>query len=253
MGFWDAVGNVGGAWFSGGLSTLGATPADMLTGGAYSNLEATNNTNAAQIALAREQMDFQERMSNTAYQRAMADMKKAGLNPMLAFDKGGASTPSGAMPTLQVPRKGDIGAGLLNTAKTIASFGLDQQKVGSEANLNRAQTAVAEANEQKVTANAKEAQANIPLIQQQLEKTKAETRRAQAEAKMKENEVPSSEARKDIDKKLAPFDAYLERIVQGTGAIGSALNAFKKGVTGSNSGRAYERGYERGTRAGTLP
>lgn len=49
--------------------------------------------NAEQAEIQRQ---WQERMSNTAYQRAMADMQKAGLNPILAYSNGGAQVPGGA-------------------------------------------------------------------------------------------------------------------------------------------------------------
>ena len=76
MSFWaGAAGPIIGGLFSGGGQV------------------AANRETAASTA---RQMQFQERMSNTAHERQMADLKKSGINPMLSAKLGGASSPAGS-------------------------------------------------------------------------------------------------------------------------------------------------------------
>lgn len=60
------------------------------------DLALQENANAFSAEQAQLQRDFEERMSSTSYQRAVDDMKKAGINPILALSNGGADTPQGA-------------------------------------------------------------------------------------------------------------------------------------------------------------
>ena len=62
---------------------------------ALANIYSAKSQNIAAGQRADRAMAFSEEMSSTAYQRAMIDMHKAGLNPILAYQKGGASSPAG--------------------------------------------------------------------------------------------------------------------------------------------------------------
>ncbi len=91
-----------------------------LLGGLFS-ASGIRDQNRKNLQIAREQMQFQERMSNTAYQRSAVDLEKAGLNRILALGKP-ASTPAGQTARME-NTKAPMGAAIASTAMQVAQIG----------------------------------------------------------------------------------------------------------------------------------
>jgi hypothetical protein len=106
--------------------------------GGLASVWAADRTNAEARRESRRNRAFQERMSNTSYQRTMDDLRKAGLNPLLAYQQGGASTPGGSQANMVSP---DVAGGIekgVSSAKEMQLLGAEIKKLKSEADLNSA-------------------------------------------------------------------------------------------------------------------
>ena len=109
----------------GGLADIGSFAAPFM------GFMGTQKSNRMQMASAREQIAFQERMSGTAYQRAVKDMRAAGINPILASKLGGASTPSGAQAQIK-----DLGPTIASSALGLRRLQEDIKNLQLHARLN---------------------------------------------------------------------------------------------------------------------
>jgi hypothetical protein len=136
-------------------------PIAPIIGGALSYVGGKEQ-NVASAEAAQRQMDFQREASDTSYQRQVADLKAAGINPMLVSKLGGATTPGGAMPQFVNP--GSMAAQAYSSAQ---SSGAAAQQAQTSENLSEPQMANVRAMTTKILEEIK----NVPLEGDRLRET----------------------------------------------------------------------------------
>ncbi|UIB81477.1 DNA pilot protein [Flyfo microvirus Tbat2_160] len=222
---WQALSSFGGAALGGIASIFGQRSANQ------ANMRLQKEANQFSAHQAQQQMDFQAEMSSTAYQRSMLDMKAAGLNPMLAFSQGGASSPGGAMGSVQAASVENEMSPAVASAIDALRLKKEIRGVDSQIGLNDASAKMQNAQADLAKTNAKAAEKSMQQTAKQIEALDAQMPAIKSKAKFE-----SSQA--DYDSRMLQYDNFMRRTGQLTGVINDAKSAITP--WGGGGGRTHE-------------